>query len=159
MLKAMGCFLVGMLLLGASAQAADLTVDEVWARASAGGNGAVFMTLVNSGAADDQLVAASTPAAAAADLHMNMEMNGVMSMHKIPAINVGAGKSFELAPGGYHVMLMNLTAPLKEGDHFPLTLTFAKAGNITVQVPVNGVAAMSEPHHHTPGMDMGGMHY
>ena len=149
MVKAVKYLFVGVMLLAAQAWAADVTVSDVWARASAGGAGgagAVFLTINNGGAAD-RLVAASTPVAAMAELHTHMEMNGVMTMRKIDEIIVPAGQSIVLQPGGLHIMLMNMTAALKEGDTFPLTLTFDKAGTVNVTAKVGGVAAMGEHHH------------
>jgi len=69
----------------------------------------------------------------------------VMKMRPVEDIDVPPAAPVELKPGGLHIMLLGLTAPLKEGDSFPLTLTFAKAGEITVPVHIEGVAA-SMPH-------------
>ncbi len=132
--------------LGASlawAQSSGIEVQQPWARATPGGarTGAVYMTIVNHGATDDRLVAASTPVAGAAQIHEMSMDNGVMKMRPIPALDVKPGATVALAPGGYHVMLLNLKQPLKDGDSFPLTLTFAKSGKQDVQVSVAKIGA------------------
>src|ERR1700754_3488725 len=107
----------------ASAQSAGkVSVETPWARASAGTTGAAYFTLKNQGDADDRLVAVSTPAAGKAELH-TMTMEGdVMKMRPVDGIPVAAHGTAELKPGGLHVMLMELKAPLKQGESFPLTL-------------------------------------
>ena len=72
---------------------------------------------------------------------------GVMKMRAIPAIDIKAGAKVELKPGGYHVMLMELKQPLKNGDRFPLTLTFEKAGKIEVSVWVEDMASKGGGEH------------
>lgn len=80
---------------------------------------------------------------------------GVMKMRQVDGIDVPAGQMVTLKPGGYHIMLTGLTQPLKEGQTFPLTLTFAKAGSQDVVVTVQQVGAMGPGNStSTPGMDM-----
>lgn len=146
-----------------------LAIDHPWARASAGAarNGAAFMAISNRGSEADRLLSASSPAAARVELHTHiMDSDGVMKMRQMEAIELPAGAETRLAPGGLHLMLMGLTAPLVEGTSFPATLTFERAGEITVEVAVEGVAAMGGEagdagHHGTQGgmdhdMDMQG---
>ncbi len=145
-------FLLGAAALGlvaGDAQAGDATSGDIaikaaWARASAGAaaNGAAFMSVVNGGAAADAIVAASAPVAKKAELHTHKMDGEVMRMRQVESIPLPAGETVELKPGGLHVMFMGLNEPLKEGASFPLTLTFAKAGEVTVQVDVKGVGAM-----------------
>lgn len=125
----------------ASAQTGQLAVDNAWARATPGKSdiGAAYVTIHSPTA--DRLVAASTPVAKKAELH-TMEMSGmVMKMRPISSIDIPAGQSVSLAPGGMHIMLMGLKQPLKAGQSFPLSLTFAKAGTCTVNVAVEKVGA------------------
>ncbi len=125
----------------ASAQTGQLAVDNAWARATPGKSdiGAAYVTIHSP--TDDRLVAASTPVAKKAELH-TMEMSGmVMKMRPISSIDIPAGQSVSLAPGGMHIMLMGLKQPLKAGQSFPLTLTFVKAGTRTVNVAVEKVGA------------------
>jgi copper(I)-binding protein len=119
-----------------------------WARATPGAarNGAAYFTIVNKGKASDRLVAVSTPVAAMAELHRTEDDKGVMKMLPVTSVEVKAGGRAVFKPGGYHVMLMGLKAPLKEGQSFPLTLTFEKAGKLDVTVKVRKVGAMGDGH-------------
>ncbi len=144
-MRTVGIVLLAMgLVLGmgaASAQTGQLTVDNAWARATPGKSetGAAYVTIRSPTA--DRLVAASTPVAKTAELH-TMSMSGmVMKMRPVVGIDIPAGQPVNLAPGGIHIMLMELTQPLKAGQSFPLTLTFDKAGTRTVDVAVQKVGA------------------
>ena len=117
-----------------------IQIDHPWARASAGAvrNGAAFLTLTKTGAAD-RLTGISTPAADMAMLHETIDDRGVMKMREVDGLALEPGKPVTLAPGGKHIMLMGLKAPLKEGGRFPMTLTFQHAPPMTVTVTVQGV--------------------
>lgn len=117
---------------------------DVWARATPLGakTGAAYMTLVNPGPADDRLVGAATPVAGEAQIHSMRLENGVIMMRPVPGIDVKAGAKAVLAPGGYHVMLMDLKQKLVQGKSFPLTLIFAKAGKVEVSARIAGIAAI-----------------
>ena len=149
-----GAAALAILLTAAAAFAQNTMVSDPWARASAGAvkNGAAFMTIMSHGEAD-RLVSASAPVAEAVELHTHINDNGVMRMRKIPAIDVPAGETVTLKPGGLHVMFIGLKAPLTQGESFPLALNFEKAGTITVQVPIKKVGAMG----HGMGHDKKGM--
>jgi len=133
---------------GNDAEVGDILVEDAWARATmkAVKNGAVYFVLHNAGAAKDFLVAAETPAARKAGLHTHTMKDGVMEMGPVERIAVEPGSPAVLEPGGLHVMLMGLKAPLKEGDSFPLTLTFEDAGTATVEVEVKAMGAMGGGH-------------
>ena len=133
------------------AYAGDIAVDEPFARASAGAVtvGAAYMTLKNSGTMADALVAVASPVAARAELHTHIKEGDITRMRKVEEIDVPAGGSVSLQPGGLHVMLIDLRQPLKQGEEFPLTLTFSKAGTMTIQVPVKSPAELTPmPSHH-----------
>ena len=132
--------------------ASPIHVDQPWARASAGQTGAAYLTVRNDGDAPDKLLAVRTPVAGKAELHTMTVEGNVMKMRPVLDIPVAAHGTAELKPGGMHVMLMDLRAPLKQGDKFPLTLKFEKAGDVSVEVAVEGAGAMG------PGAAMGGMH-
>lgn len=124
----------------------DLRIHEPWARATIGvaQTAAAYLTVVNQGAQDDRLIGVSTPVADAAMLHKSvMDENGVMKMRPLEAIDVPAGGEVKLEPGGMHVMLMGVHQPLKAGDHFPMTLSFERAGDVAVTVHVADAAAGS----------------
>ena len=115
----------------------DIDIGHPYARPTRVGQpvGAGYLTLTNKGA-PDRLLSVSSVVAASLELHtMAMEGN-VMRMRPLDAIELATGQTVELKPGGYHVMLMGLKAPLKAGDQFPLTLKFEKAGEVVVTVHV-----------------------
>jgi periplasmic copper chaperone A len=145
--------------LGVVAQTAEVQVTEAWARATPGGaqTAAVYATLQS--AAGDELTGISTPVAKEAQLHeMSME-GGVMKMRQVEQLDLPPGQSVTLKPGGYHVMLVGLSHPLVEGQTFPLTLTFAKAGMKDVTVGVQKVGAMGPGNSSSmPGMKMPSNH-
>jgi len=128
-----------------------ITVHDAWARASAGAatNGAAYISLTG-GAQPDSLIAVSTPIAATAQAHETTSANGVMQMRAEPVIAIPAGQTVTFAPGGNHIMLMGLKHPLTAGERFPLTLTFAHAPPVTVDVQVRGrsTAAAGDDHMH-----------
>jgi len=137
------------------ADTASIACEQAWARptAGAGTTGAAYFTLTNNGA-PDELVGAGTPIAASAGVHETIDDNGVMKMRPVASLALVPGKQVTFRPGGYHVMLMGLKAPLKVGDSFPLTLSFAHAQPITVMVKVQtggaGMGSSSMPG--MPGM-------
>lgn len=131
-----------------------IKVDHAWSRAAmAGREGVVYLTITNSGA-PDTLTAVSTPVAAMAQVHQTTSDNGVMKMRPVTSLPIGQDKSVTLAPGGYHIMLMNLKQTLEQGNSFPVTLTFAKAGPITTTAVIEKAGAASGPTDSMPGMTM-----
>jgi len=142
--------------VGAFAQGNSVEIKEAWARATPAGThtGAAYVTLQSP--TGDRLTGASTPVAKTAEIHSMTMDNGVMKMRQVEGIDVPAGQPVTLKPGGYHIMLMGLTQPLKQGQTFPLTLTFAKAGSENVTVTVEKVGSMG-PGNHSGGMNMPGM--
>lgn len=117
-----------------------LLVHEAWARASAGATttGAAYLTLMG-GAQADMLVGVSTPVAASADVHETINDNGIMKMRSVAGVPIPAHGMVTFAPGGYHIMLMGLKQPLTAGQSFPLTLRFAHAAPVTVDVQVQAM--------------------
>ena len=117
-----------------------LTVKDAWARSSPmnADTGALYFTIVNRSGQDDALVGVSTEVAATAELHRSHMEGDVMKMEPVPGgrVEVPAGQTVTFAPGGLHVMLMGLKAPLKAGSTFEVTLHFERAGDVTVTVEV-----------------------
>ncbi len=128
----LGGLLAGML-LSASIYAADIQVEGAWARATAPGQeaGMADVTITSKQAAT--LVGFSTPACKTPELHTMVHEGGVMKMRQVKSIELPAGKRVSLIEGGYHLMLIGLTAPLKAGETVPLTLDI-KVGNKTTKV-------------------------
>lgn len=140
--------------LVASAQeyrAGDLTIVHPWARATLTPTqaGAVYFAIVNDGAEAERLLGASTPAAEMAMLHRTVVDGDVARMEAVGEIEIAAGASVVLEPGGLHLMLTGLAAPLAEGETFALTLRFARAGEVEVEVLVEGLGA-GPAHQHDP---------
>ncbi len=114
-----------------------------------GGTGAAYMMIVNPTETADRLVAVSSPVAKVGEIHETVDDNGVMRMVPQPdGFEIPAKSMVELKPGGKHIMLIDLVAPLEVGQEFELTLTFQQAGDMVFTVPVMEMTGM-------PAMDMG----
>lgn len=133
-----------------TAAAETVRIEGAWARATAPGQNAAgaYMELVSP--ADAALVGAETPVAARAELHLMSMDGGVMRMRAVEKIDLPARKPVKLAPGGYHVMLLDIKQPLKAGDKVPLTLTIRGAGaalsTIRIEAEVRAVAMHGQGH-------------
>ncbi len=119
-----------------------IAVSEAWLRATPGGakTGAAYLTISGTGPGD-RLVAAKTDVAERVELHNHVHENGVMKMRRVDAIEVPAGETVTLGPGGYHLMLFNLKHPLKVGQRVQLTLAFERAGEVPVTASVEPIGA------------------
>ena len=139
-------FLLG--LLAASAAQAQITVQEAWARATPPGAkiAAGYLTVRNAGGAD-RLVSASSPAAERVETHVTLREGDISRMREVKGYEVPARGALELKPGGAHLMLVNIKAPLKDGMTVPLTLRFEKAGEIKTQLEVRPLTG-GESHTH-----------
>lgn len=140
-LTCVAALLVTSLAVAHEYKVGSLTIEHPWARASVAANGAAYMTISNSGSEPDQLVAAASPVAETVELHTHIMEGDVMKMRPVKAIDVNVGEPAVLKPGGLHIMLIGLKAPLKEGEKFPMTLTFTKAGTVEVSVVVEALGA------------------
>ena len=128
------------------AQQAGVTVTEAWSRAStpAAKTGAIYVTVT--AGQPDRLTSASTAVADMTELHQTRMQNGVMEMRPVEAgLPVTPGAPIHMAPGGYHIMLMGLKQPLKQGDRVKLTLRFEHAGAVDVEAVVAGPGASAPP--------------
>jgi len=131
---------------GASAPADSKSGIEITASyahaAGVGENTAAYMSIRNNGAEADTLLKATCDAAMMVQVMETKMENDVMSMGEVPGIDLPAGGTVELKPGGYHVMLMDLAQEMKDGTTVSITLEFAKAGKITLEVPVQAPGSM-----------------
>ncbi len=133
---------------GSPVIAGHLTVEGAWARVSpmVERAGAAYMVIRSQGTEDDALIGVTSPAATVVELHHTQaDAQGVMTMAPVPEILVPAAGSVELAPGGYHLMLIDLVEPLVEGAHVDLVLTFRSGVVLTVQAVVATGAPMASP--------------
>lgn len=145
------CVALAATCMAGLAFAQTVTVVEPWARATVQGQKATgaFMKIMSKDGA--KLVSASSPAAGVTEIHeMKMEKD-IMKMAAVPALDIPAGKTVELKPGGYHVMLMDLKAPLADKSNVPITLVFENAkgvkSQVELQVPVKTMG-MQQGHQH-----------
>ena len=131
------CFLAA----GCAPGAPDIVVSDAWARATAPGqsSAAVYATIANRGAADRMVGIASDGGIAM--FHRSDVEGGVARMRMLAEVAIPADGQVVLAPGGTHIMLTGLAAPLAIGTDFPLTLRFAEAGQRTVRVAVVAAGA------------------
>jgi copper(I)-binding protein len=134
-------------LFAASSAWAQVSVENAWSRATPPGAkiGAGFMRLRNAGAAE-RVVGASSPVAGRVEMHVTVREGEVMKMREVSAFEIPAGGTFELKPGGAHLMLMDLKRPLKPGDKVPLTLKLEKAGELKLELTVEAMGARAPAH-------------
>jgi copper(I)-binding protein len=135
----------------AQTKAGDITVTDAWTRSTKGPMGAGFLTLTNTGAAEDTLTKVEAAWAERAEIHDHIrDENGVMKMREIEALAIPAGQAVELRPMGKHLMFFGVKEALAQGEMRPVTLTFAKAGAVTLDLPVQPPGSMG------PGKAAGG---
>jgi periplasmic copper chaperone A len=133
-------------------KAGDLVITQPWSRATPGGAkiAAGFLTIENKGTAAERLVGVAGDVAGRVEIHEMAMNNGVMTMRPLDkGLAIEPGKTVKLAPGGYHLMLMDLKSQLKQGDKVPLTLEFEKAGKVALSLDVQGVGAQAPAHDHS----------
>jgi hypothetical protein len=125
-------------------KAGDLVITQAWSRATPGGAkiGGGYLTIENKGAAPDRLIGGSADVAGKVEVHEMAMNNGVMTMRPLDqGLVIEPGKTVKLAPGGIHLMLLDLKGPLKQGEKLPVTLEFEKAGKVSVTLDVEGIGA------------------
>jgi len=125
-------------------KAGDLVITQAWSRATPGGAkvGGGYLTIENKGSTPDRLIGGSADVADKVQVHEMAMNNGVMTMRPLDkGLVIEPGKTVKLAPGGYHLMLLDLKSPLKQGDKLPLTLEFERAGKVSLSLDVQGIGA------------------
>jgi hypothetical protein len=128
----------------ASVEVGDLEISAAFARATLPGApvGGAYLTVTNKGASADTLVSARSPMAGIVALHSMSMVGSVMKMSDLPhGITIAPGATVTMTPDGLHMMLEHLKKPIVEGKTVPVTLTFAKAGSVEIDIPVLGIAA------------------
>lgn len=136
-----------------------ITIDNSWVRGTVAGQKATGAFMQLRAAADSRLVGASSPVTSVVQIHTMRMEDGVMRMREIPGLDLPAGKTVELAPGSYHIMLMDLSTPLQKGQTIPLTLKLqgadGKPFEQTIAVPVRALGTHQHDghthHHHHDG--------
>ena len=135
--------------------AQEVRVKDAWIRGTVQGQNATGAFMELTGKSNARLVGAASPVAKTVEVHNMTVENGVMKMFPVEGVDLPAGKTVKLAPGGYHVMLMDLQKPLNAGDKVPLKLTFELANkkretvDLTIDVrDVKGSAKPESKGHH-----------
>ena len=126
------------LLAACSGSVAKPQISDAWARPAAGSaESAAYFTITGPAGQDDALLSASSPAARMVELHeVSTDAQGMTGMHHIDRLDIPAGETVRLEPGGYHLMLMGLTGELEVGGTLELTLVFERAGSVVVQAEI-----------------------
>lgn len=119
-------------------QAGELHIEHPWSREMppVAPTAAVYFVVHNRGSQADRLLAAQTPVAGKAEFHEHLHADGLMKMQQVQAVDIPPGGEVRFAPMAYHVMLFDLKRQLQDGERFPLTLSFEKAGAVEVEVAV-----------------------
>jgi periplasmic copper chaperone A len=138
-----------------AAAGGGIVVEDAWARAATrpsegtGGTSAIYMLIRNEGGEQDQLIGATSDAAATTEVHRTQVEDGVMRMRPAGPVEVPAGGTVTLQPGGLHVMLIDLQRDLVAGERLSVTLQFERAGDLRVDAEVRAPmpAPMSAPMH------------
>ena len=132
--------LIGLSLVACSSgDGGGIDIEEVWGRPSpkSANNAAFYMAIDNAGQEQDTLIEVSIDICGATELHMSsIDDAGVMSMQQVGQIDVPAGETTNLEPGGLHVMCIDRQADLNPGDSVPISLSFTRAGEITVEAEI-----------------------
>ena len=136
-------FATALVAASSAAFAGDISLDHPWSRATPAGAqvGAGYVTIKNTGAAPDRLLSVSADVAGKVEVHEMSMADGVMKMRAINGLEIAAGKSVELKPGGFHIMFEDLKQPLKMGETVKGALKFEKAGTVPVEFKVEAMGA------------------
>jgi periplasmic copper chaperone A len=141
----LACFIAAPL-RAEEVKAGDLVITQAWSRATPGGAKIAggYLTIENKGTAPDRLIGGSADVADKVQVHEMSMKDGVMTMRQLDkGLPIEPGKAVKLAPGGYHLMMMDLKSPLKQGDKVPVTLEFEKAGKVKLSLDVRGIGAQA----------------
>ena len=148
-MRTLGCVASLAIFLAAPLRAEDvkvgnLVITQAWSRATPGGAkvGGGYLTISNEGSTPDRLIGGSADVAGKLQVHEMAMSNGVMTMRPLDqGLVIEPGKTVKLSPGGIHLMLLDLKAPLKQGEKIPVTLEFEKAGKVSLSLDVQGIGA------------------
>lgn len=127
----------------------DLQIEKPWARATVPGAavGGGYLVIRNNGAEPDRLVGVASPVSARVEMHEMAMEKDIMRMREVKGVAVPAKGAVEFKPGGYHLMFMELKAPLKQGDKVPVTLRFEKSGELKADFSVESAGSAGSGAH------------
>lgn len=125
-------------------------VSEGWMRAMPPGQptAAAYLTIGNSSDGAISLVSASSPLAGSVEIHESVQRDGMWRMRRLTEVQIPAGGSAELAPGGVHLMLFRMERGLREGEKLPVTLRFDNGETRQLEIDVRAIGATGEHRHH-----------
>jgi copper(I)-binding protein len=130
---------------------AEVKVDNAWVRGAVPGQLSTGAFLDVTSNADAKLVKVESPIAAFVEIHVSEMKNDLMTMRAVPAVVLPGGRQVRFAPGGYHIMLMDLKRPIKNGESVPITLTVEYPDNrhesVEVSAQVRGVGTSQQSQH------------
>lgn len=136
---------------GSAFAQANVSVKDAWVRATVPQQKATGAFMQLQASADSKFVSASSPLTPTVEVHEMAMQGDIMRMRQVQSIELPAGKLVELKPGGYHIMLLNLKAQVKEGDTVPFTLVFegkdGKRETVDVKAPVKALNNTAKPAH------------
>ena len=129
---------------------AQVEVEKPWSRATPPGAkvAAGYMLIRNKGASADRMVSATSPASGRVEMHVHIKEGEVLRMREVKGYDIPANGSFELKPGGAHLMFVDIKAPFKDGGKVPVALKFERAGEVKVDLPVRREAPAGGHHGH-----------
>ena len=140
--------LIGAFLLSACSAPGDIEVHQAWVRPTAQGeNAAVYLTLHNHTTNDDELIGVTVTVADVAEIHESKMENDVMQMDMLTSVPIAADEEIIFAPGGLHIMLVNVKKELVLGEHIGLILHFKNHADIVVEVHIEDTMP-EEDHDH-----------
>jgi periplasmic copper chaperone A len=138
---------LGVLLLASCGAEKNIEIHSAWMRPAAKGeNGAVYFVIHNHSSAADELIGVSSTSAVAAEMHESKMSGDIMQMDQVEAVPLEAFAEIEFAPGGLHIMLVDLKQDFRAGDEIEIILHFKNSQDITVRLPVRETAAPEEDH-------------
>jgi copper(I)-binding protein len=139
-----------LMLLVALPAWAQIEIENPWSRATAPGAkvAAGYVVLRNNGPSPDRLLGATTPAARKVETHVTVRDGDIMRMREVKGYEIPAGGTFELKPGGAHLMFVDVRQPFREGESIPVTLRFERAGEKKVEFRVGRGAVPADTHKH-----------
>jgi len=140
-------YLVLALMLAATPALSQVDVENAWARATPPGakTGAGYMVIRNKSSSPDRLVGGESAVAARVETHVHIKEGHVYRMRRVNGFDIPAKGTFELKPGGPHLMFMDIRRPFKEGEKIPVTLKFEKARDVAVEFHVGRLGAPGHP--------------
>jgi periplasmic copper chaperone A len=129
---------------------AQIAIENPWSRVTPPGVkiAAGYMVIRNKSSTPDRLIGGSSPLAARVETHVTVKDGDIMRMRPVKGYDIPANGTFELSPAGAHLMLVDIKQPFKEGDKIPLTLRFAKAGEVKTVLEVHLATPPPSPHGH-----------